>query len=810
MLKKIYAAVMMLTLAAAAFTQSEGWQKYPLFRDKIDDVVEASNKVYYLSGGNLFSFSPEDEEAYAYTALNKLSDNVVSSIHYNYDDRYLLVVYNNCNIDLLYDDGRVVNLPEVRDAQLSVTKVVNDVAFGEGRIALATSFGIVVYSQDRMEVIESGIYNTDILAVAIHKGRLVIYYRSPEGGYYLHHSPLDQRHNSLDKFTKLGYGLYITDFEPVDDNTIVMVDRGTGELCSRTIDLEGATAGPMQKHGIYPTQPLRRCKDGYFTATATDVVAWSDGKPQATRLPQIMQGRILALRDTPARLWTADDEGISLIDISGQTPSVLYDKMLYDGAMTCTNVGYMRWSPDGKRLYVTNLTASSRKLSNNGELSDYQTTNIIEDGFSTDASIRQASASHEAVQKLQNNNSSTRMWGDSKWVVEDPDDPDKYYCANNHEGLYVIKRNPQTGKYEEIGKFNCSNSPITDKWGARVNDVNIDPQGNLWVGYRFGHAYCVLPADKRRSDPAAITRADWKEMAKIPSDLLDKADMQSVICSRSGVAILINGQYELGFVAVDTKGTYADPSDDRVTRVSTVVDQDGNSFVPTYTTFIMEDSRGCVWVGTNAGLFEITNPADVFDPAFRVKRLKVPRNDGTNYADYLLDSDQINWIAEDHSGRKWIATDASGIFLVSQAGDEIIRHYNTDNSPLATNTIHAIECDKQSNTVYVGTPMGLYSFLSDSAPAAEDYSEISVYPNPVRPDFTGDVTIAGLLDHSIVKVMDSSGSVVYQTRSEGGMATWPATNAAGARVKSGVYYIHVSSNSSGKSAGSVAKVMVIN
>lgn len=810
MLKKIYAAALMLALAVAAFAQSEGWQKYPLFRDKIDDVVEVSNKVYYLSGGNLFSFSPDDEEAYAYTALNKLSDNVVSSIHYNYDDRYLLIVYDNCNIDLLYDDGRVVNLPEVRDAQLSVTKVVNDVAFGEGRIALATSFGIVVYSQDRMEVIESGIYNTDILAVGIHKGRLIIYYRSPEVGYYLYHSPLEQRHNSLDKFTKLGYGLYIADFEPVDDNTLVMVDRGSGELLSRTVDFENGTAGPMTRHGIFTTQPLRRCKEGYFTVTPTDVVTWSDSAPHVSPLPEPLQGQLLAMRDDKTKLWVANDEGIARFDVGGGKPDVLYDRMLCEGAMTCANVGYMRWSADGNRLYVTNLTASSRKTSNGGELSTYQTTNILEDGFVTDASVKHASASHSEVKKLQNKNSSTRMWGDSKWVIEDPDDADKYYCANNHEGLYVIKRNPQSGEYEEIGKFDCSNSPIFDNWGARVNDVNIDPQGNLWVGYRFGHAYCVLPADKRRLDPSAVKASDWKNMTMIPAGLLDKADMQSVICARSGVAILINAQFELGFVAVDTKGTYADPGDDRVVRLSSFIDQDGNSFVPTYTTFIMEDSRGAVWVGTNAGLFEITNPADVFNPAFRVKRLKVPRNDGTSYADYLLDSDQINWIAEDHSGRKWIATEASGIFLVSKAGDEIIRHFNTENSPLATNTIHAIECDKQTNMVYVGTPLGLYSFMSDSSPAAEDYGEISVYPNPVRPDFTGDVTIAGLMDQSIVKVMDSAGSVVYQTRSEGGMATWPATNASGARVRSGVYYIHVSSNSGGKSSGAVAKVMVIN
>ncbi|MDE7376128.1 MAG: Por secretion system protein, partial [Muribaculaceae bacterium] len=74
------------------------------------------------------------------------------------------------------------------------------------------------------------------------------------------------------------------------------------------------------------------------------------------------------------------------------------------------------------------------------------------------------------------------------------------------------------------------------------------------------------------------------------------------------------------------------------------------------------------------------------------------------------------------------------------------------------------------------------------------------------------VTISGLMDHSVVKIADSAGNVIWQTRAEGGMATWDPTGSDGQRVRSGIYYAYVSTDggSSSSSSGAVLKIMVIN
>ena len=67
-----------------------------------------------------------------------------------------------------------------------------------------------------------------------------------------------------------------------------------------------------------------------------------------------------------------------------------------------------------------------------------------------------------------------------------------------------------------------------------------------------------------------------------------------------------------------------------------------------------------MWIGTDDGVFELPNPEKVAEGG-TVVRIKVPRNDGTNLADYLLASQLVMCIAEYSSGRKWISTRDSGV-----------------------------------------------------------------------------------------------------------------------------------------------------
>ena len=85
---------------------------------------------------------------------------------------------------------------------------------------------------------------------------------------------------------------------------------------------------------------------------------------------------------------------------------------------------------------------------------------------------------------------------------------------------------------------------------------------------------------------------------------------------------------------------------------------------------------------------------------------------------------------------------------------------------------------------------------------------VYAYPNPVTPDYTGLITVTGLSYDADVKVTSSSGALIAEGRSNGGMFTWDGCDKKGRRVASGIYMIVTATQKGDK--GVVCKVAVIN
>ena len=170
----------------------------------------------------------------------------------------------------------------------------------------------------------------------------------------------------------------------------------------------------------------------------------------------------------------------------------------------------------------------------------------------------------------------------------------------------------------------------------------------------------------------------------------------------------------------------------------------------------------------------------------------------------------VTAMATDGANRKWIGTQTSGIFLVSSDGSEILKHFNTGNSYLLDNHVTAIACNPNNNSVYIGSPYGMVEYSSDAVPSESDFSNVYAYPNPVRPEYSGFITIRGLMDNSLVKIVDAAGNPVFTGRSTGGMITWDGNNSTGERVKTGVYYVLASQNENDSYSGAVTKILVVN
>lgn len=787
--------------AVAAVAQSAtGWYKYPTFTEKIDNIVETTDKVYYRSGTNLFSYRESDNENMAYSTDNLLSDVNISEIYYNPFKKYLLVAYDNGNIDLLYDSGKSINLPDIKDAKVYGGRNINNVSFNGDYIYVATDFGFVIFDEKRYEVKESAVFNKKVNWAGVVGDYAVIY---SEGAY--RKAPLSGNFRHFDSYTTV----YTDESYPLEayaagDNKVVVRTYGCLFIC---IDITANTSTLLVYNTWLNSQQLA---DGsFFTTDGPNlylIPADGDGSAiQTVTLPQSFYGNKLSFNGSHEKIWAATKDGIVKFNLNNEA---LTSYIKPDDCITVEKVNLMTWSPDYERLYISRANPDKGRPGSLNGSNFPQTANIIENRVPRDASVRECTlVNYWNGGVYQQQNHDQRLYGGNYWMYENPFDKEMYFVNSDWNSVIASKN----GKM--VTSFTSANSKF-NSFANRAQGVFIDPRNNLWMVMINANSpdkfIQILPADKIKPENImSVTADDWKQSPV--TGLYGEKNATLRFCKKSNFAYYHNGNWGFGILAYDTKGTYDDPSDDEARQWATMTDQDGKTFSPIRVHSIVEDKNGQVWVGTTSGVCVVTDPTKGLNDNFTVRRPKVPREDGTNFADYLLESDAILWIGVDPANNKWLATESSGLYLVNPDGTKILAHYNTTNSPLASNTIYTVEQDPFSNLVYVGTDAGLYRFNCSTAPAADDYSEIYAYPNPVRPEYTGQITITGLTDSSLVKITDAAGNLIAQTTANGGMALWDGCNMSGKRVRSGVYYVFASSGPNAEqSEGAVTKIVVIN
>ena len=262
-----------------------------------------------------------------------------------------------------------------------------------------------------------------------------------------------------------------------------------------------------------------------------------------------------------------------------------------------------------------------------------------------------------------------------------------------------------------------------------------------------------------------------------------------------------------GLFAFDVNRTIDDISDDRYEKFSVL--ESSGKIISDDVYSMAEDRAGNIWIGTDKGVVVYYSPSRVFDDnLFYGQQIIVPRNDGTGLADILLGTEKVTAIAVDGANRKWLGTQKSGVFLVSEDGLEEIHHFTDENSPLLSNTITDIDINGENGIVYIGTSAGLISFKGKAIEGRENYSGIYVYPNPVRHDFEGEIVITGLVGNVNVKITDIAGNIVFETTALGGQAIWDGRSFSGDRVQTGVYLIFSTDEEGDKT--NVTKLLVIN
>jgi ligand-binding sensor domain-containing protein len=156
----------------------------------------------------------------------------------------------------------------------------------------------------------------------------------------------------------------------------------------------------------------------------------------------------------------------------------------------------------------------------------------------------------------------------------------------------------------------------------------------------------------------------------------------------------------------------------------------------------------------------------------------------------LFNNEECTSVAIEPGNRKWIGT-RTGLYLFNADGTELIRKFTSADSPLPSDVINALRFEAETGLLFVDTPTGMVSYQSDAKAPAESIGRVTIFPNPIRPGYSGNVGISGLTGQSIVKITDLAGRLVFETRSEGGLASWNLNDYTGRRVRGGIYIVFV-------------------
>lgn len=209
---------------------------------------------------------------------------------------------------------------------------------------------------------------------------------------------------------------------------------------------------------------------------------------------------------------------------------------------------------------------------------------------------------------------------------------------------------------------------------------------------------------------------------------------------------------------------------------------------------IAVDRDGLIWAGTELGVCYFFTPSeDAIRPIFENR--------------FLLRDDKVTAIAIDGGNRKWMGTER-GVWLFDPSCETLIYNFTTDNSPLLSNVIQDIEINQHTGEVFFATSRGIVSFRGDATESNFAFDKIRIFPNPVVSTYTGTVGISGLATDAVVKITDISGKLIWETRANGGTATWNVKDYNGKRAATGIYIVFAATDDGAESA--VGKIAVVN
>lgn len=755
--------ILLLFCSAIVYSQYAGWSSFYSY-NQITGVVGANDGlVYGLAENSLFSYDPTANEVVPITTVNGLLGDDINTL--SISDNYMMVGYQNGMLGVHnLTDGSVV-LDNSIDRNITIpgnNKAINSFLLKDQTLYISANYGISSYDFVNNRFIDSYFFGVNNSQIQVNQTALVgtsLYAATEEG---LYKASTDDPNLVLESaWTKIAAGQWKA-IGLVNNTLLGIVQSGGTSICNTLINDVA-----IERH-----------------------------------------------RESGTLLWVDVNEDALILSFSNKILSFDADQLVSTLATATGNLSGQKFSSatqlggnlfigtSGSGLLLHN-PSETRVVSPSGPLrNDIFDLSVVADNemwiahgaFSQSYNPYPLNAygisrlSEEGWQNLPYSSLSGALSIVS--VVPNPNDTSQVFACAMHQGLLEINNgvvgtlwNHTNSSLESVNPIEFGENP--NYRSVRVRDVAFDSEGAMWSITSF-----VAKGLKKRS-----VDGNWQSV-----DLLPVLSSPKRAAGYSKLEISPNDEIYFGSSSSGLIG-YAEINGTPVLRSIGVAEnlpaEDVRSVALDY-----DDN---LWIGTTNGLRVLYGASRMFTQ--EVSASTVVLEEGGNVGE-LLANQNIKAIEVDGNNQKWVATDGAGVFLFAEDGKKTIHHFTKENSPLPTNFIQNLAYDNQSGKIFIATSSGLVAFQGNAFAPSETLENIEVYPNPIRPRYTGPLTIRGLQADCVVKITDIVGNAVYETTSTGGSVQWDMNSFSGKRVRSGVYLIFVTTKDGMDS--SVEKVMIIN
>ena len=759
-MRKAILAILVCLVAIASHASGVGtWRAYSAYND-VTRIVPGGTRVYVLASGGLYSYNTTDTEVRTYDKVNTLSGSDIAQIAWCSSARRLVVVYANGNMDLLGDDDTVVNIPDFYNKIMSDDKTIFGLSVCGRYAYVCTGFGVLkvdVKSATIADTYKLGTRTNDVAVTASD-----IYVATKDGVYTARLTD-----NLVDH--SVWRQLYTNAF-----SYVAVLDGNLYFLSDGNIYLADPATATMKRIHTPPMKYVQKLDDrlvlygkGYTRAMMADQSLHIIYKEQA----------FLVYDPTTSSYWMAETG-----DAAGTIANVRFTEGSDKPEYIVRGI-----APDGPSINLFGFM-----LYNNGRL-------LTVPGINRDGAVQQ--------------------WDGTEWSLYDTSFvPTLGHRYDKNVGLAVDPTNPSrvllaswTGLYEFIdGKmthhWNKDNSPLLPAYTTKdeqtmknytvVHSVTFDSEGTAWLTNPITTNTSLFSLSK----DGTLTSHHHAEFT-VSGHSMDR--LGSLMFDSRGLLWMGNNDYRAPYLIC------YNPATDGVKVYDKFYNQDGVKVNLVGVAGVAEDADHNIWVASDLGPLMLSAQSIASGDA-TFQQIKVPRNDGTNLADYLLTGVPMTAVVIDGGNRKWFATSANGAYLIGADNMTELEHFTSDNSPLLDNNVESICIDGKTGEVFFGTASGLCSYMGDATEPIDEMTKDNVYafPNPVRPDYTGPITETGLTINADVKIVTANGALVAEGRSSGGTFTWDGCDKRGKRVASGVYMVETATQDGGK--GTVCKIAIVN